>query len=203
MENNGRKHRLLTKCHVLFLGSSVPTETSRGLDALQAPLMRCYPVDKATQIKGIDAWLSIYSSGILLQLVADRGPSPPVIWFPIQNMYVVAATKCVNYIDAQTNQRFDSRFMEINDPAAKKSSHPPLFSMIVRKTTGRKVLQCYSFLTQDEAPAVAMVEAAHYAFEDKSGWAEGHPPMEVSVLLMRTILVLEFLDQIQPGLLCC
>lgn len=174
-----RPHRRLTKCHALFLGNSVPEESRKGLKALQQPLLRCYPVDHPHEVEGIDSWLTIFTSGILLQLVGGKGTPPDPIWFPIQNLYVAAATKCVNYVDGH-GRRMETEFADINSQAAKASTHPPLFSMIVRKTTGTKVLQCYTFLLKDKAPAVAMVDASRYAFLNKSGWSNSHPPDEVS-----------------------
>lgn len=171
-------HRKLTKCHVLFLGNSAPEQSGRGLKALQEPLMRCYPVDHPTEVQGIDSWLTVFTSGVLLQMVGRKGETAPVIWFPIQNLHVAAAVKCVNYIDAQGRRR-KTEFVDINDPTAEKSSHPPLLSIMVRKTSGKKILQCYSFLVKDAEPAVAMVDAAKYAFVNRSGWSESHPPEEV------------------------
>lgn len=173
-----RYHKKLTKCHVLFLGNSAPEETRKGLKALQQPLMKCYPVDHPSEVHGIDSWLTVFTSGVLLQLVGRKGENAPVIWFPIQNLHVAAAVKCINYVDAQGRRR-KTEFIDINELAAQKSSHPPLFSMIVRKTSGKKVLQCYSFLVKDEEPAVTLVDAARYAFENRGGWSDGHPPEEV------------------------
>ena len=183
-------HRKLAKCHVLFLGDSTPEETKSGLKALQQPLMKCYPVDNPTQVEGIDSWITIFTSGILLQYVGNSSKQPPPIWFPIQNLYVAAATKCINYLDGHTGRRIDTEFVDINHSSAEHSSHPPLFSIIVRKSYGTRVLRCYTFLVRDERPAVAMVDAAKHAFTNESGWSDGHPPQEVSkttVLVLMTV----------------
>lgn len=174
-----RPHRKLVKCHVLFLGDSAPRDTNRGLAALQEPLMRCYPVNNPSHVEGIDSWLTMFTSGILLQYVGNKTSKPPPIWFPIQNLFVAAATKCINYIDASTGQRKETEFVDINHPTAAKSSHPPLFSIIIRKTSGERALRCYTFLVRDEAPAVAMVDSAKYAFTNERGWSNDHPPEQV------------------------
>lgn len=178
-----RPHEKLAKCHVLFLGNSVPVETKRGLEAVQQPLFKCYPVEHPNEVEGIDSWLTVFTSGVLLQLIGggkDEQPAP--IWFPIQNLFVAAAVKCVSYVDGKGN-RYKTEFADINDTQAKLSSHPPIFSMIVRKSTGKRTLQCYSFLVRDERPAVTMVDAAKYAFLNQSGWSNSHPPEDVSMYL--------------------
>jgi len=159
-----RPHKKLTKCHVLFLGDSTPKQSSQGLEALQQPLMTCYPVDKHNEVEGIDSWLTIFTSGILLQFVGTKTETPTPIWFPIQNLHIAAATKCVNYLHPETGQRMETEFVDINNEMAQKSSHPPLFSIIVRKASGKRILRCYTFLVREEAPAVAMVDAVTYEF---------------------------------------
>ncbi|XP_067932224.1 uncharacterized protein [Watersipora subatra] len=170
-------HRRLMKCHVLFLGDSTPEETHHGLKALQQPLMKCYPVDSPSQVEGIDSWLTVFTSGILLQYVGSGSETPLPIWFPIQNLHLAAATKCINYIDPLTGHRMETEFLDINSAEAKDSSHPPLYSFIVRRTSGKRVLRCYTFLIRDEYPAEMLVDAAKYAFTHKSGWSND-PPLE-------------------------
>ena len=178
-----RPHRRLVKCHVLFLGDSSPDYNDRGLQTLQQPLMKCYPVNNRSQIEGVDSWLTIFTSGILLQYVGTRDDKPSLIWFPIQNLHLAAATKCISYLDQHTGQRMSTEFVDINNPLADRSSHPPLFSIVVRKSSGKNVLRCYTFLVRDKNNAVMMVDAARYAFTEKSGWSNGHPPEEVSKYL--------------------
>jgi len=64
-------HRVLCKCHVCYLGYSSPDPGTKELEALQGPLSRAYTA-RNDEIKGIDAWLTIYTSGIQLQLVDKR-----------------------------------------------------------------------------------------------------------------------------------
>lgn len=173
-------HKKLVKCHVLFLGDSTPEQASHGLKALQEPLMKCYPIDNPTEVEGIDSWLTIFTSGILLQYVGTKSDQTMPIWFPIQNLYLAAATKCVSYLDGRTGKRMETEFVDINNPVAERSSHPPLFSIVVRKTSGKRILRCYTFLVRDEEPAVMMVDSAKYAFTHRSGWSNTHPPEHVS-----------------------
>lgn len=172
-------HRKLAKCHVLFLGDSTPEQSRQGLKALQEPLMRCYPVDNPGSVEGIDSWITIFTSGMLLQYVGTKNDQLAPIWFPIQNLYLAAATKCINYINSNTGKRMETEFVDINNPVAENSSHPPLFSFMVRKSSGKRLLRCYTFLVRNEAPAVVMVDATKYAFTHETGWSNSHPPEQV------------------------
>ncbi len=48
--------------------SAVPLETAVGLEAVQSPLRERYPVDAEGDVPGIDAWLTVYSSGVQMQV---------------------------------------------------------------------------------------------------------------------------------------
>ena len=56
----------ICRCRVLYLGSSVPHVTKDGLQGIQEPLKELYPEDGALGAKGIDSWLSVWSSAPLL-----------------------------------------------------------------------------------------------------------------------------------------
>lgn len=64
------RYRKLLKTRVCFLGYRAPEPNTEGLASLQSPLAKAYQGNKG-YVKGIDAWLTIYVSGIQLQLVAS------------------------------------------------------------------------------------------------------------------------------------
>jgi len=181
MAPSSQPHKKLAKYNVLFLGHSAPTPNATELDTLRDPLRKAYPAHSTNELEGINSFLTIFTSGIQLQLVDGR--NPPVFWFPIQNLYLAAANKCVNYLDPSTGQVHNSHFAELSSPEAQQSSHAPLFSFISRKTQVPG-LQCYTFLTKNDDSAFELVEAARFAFINKSGHTNSRIPSEVSLAQM-------------------
>lgn len=169
------------KCNVLFLGKSDPSrDAENDLDSLNGPLKKAYPAHNSDEISGIDSYITIYTSGILLQLVS--GSNPPLFWFPIQNLYIAAANKCVNYIDPQTNQVRNSKFVELGTSEGSQSSHAPLFSFISRGSEDG-VQQCYTFMTQNDEAAFSLVDNARHAYSNRSGHTSAMIPSEVKFCL--------------------
>ena len=132
-------HIPLARCRVLYLGSAVPLETSQGIDAVQGPCRERYPFQGEGEVKGIDAWLSVFSSGILLSYVDDKSGNT---WFPIQSLYVCTAVKCAIQVDGLTGEK-NAKFVALDSEEAKGSMHPPMFAAIMRRTKGKKVLGIY------------------------------------------------------------
>ena len=56
-------------CHNVF--SAVPLETAVGLEAVQQPLRERYSGDDG-DVPGIDAWCTVFSSGIQMQVKHKR-----------------------------------------------------------------------------------------------------------------------------------
>lgn len=168
-------HIPLAKLRVLYLGSAVPLQTREGLEAVQGPLRERYPYMSDGDVSGIDAWLTVFSSGVLMKYLDERNT---VAWFPIQTLHVCAAVKCVVDINGVTGERC-ARFVALDSPAGKASRHPPMFACIMRRTKGVKVLECHAFLTKSNQAALASVQACTHAYEHKEGWTDEMPPGEV------------------------
>ena len=168
------EHIPLAKCRVLYLGSAVPIETAVGLEAVQKPLAERYPVDGESDVSGIDAWLTVLSSGVHMQYVAD--PST-IVWFPIQTLQVCTAVKCVVMVNGSTGEK-TGKFISLDSPAS-SSTHPPIFAAIMRRTKGIKVLECHSFICKSNTAAMALVQSCRHAYQHEEGWVEGAPPAEV------------------------
>jgi len=60
----------LTKASVLYIGSAVPLETAIGIQSVQMPCRERYTASIGPDMKvaGIDATLTVYSSGITMQV---------------------------------------------------------------------------------------------------------------------------------------
>lgn len=104
------EHVPLAKCRVLYLGSSVPTETKEGLDAIQQPLRDRYPIDKDGDVPGIDAWLTVFSTGLQLQYIDERSRC---YWFPIQNLNICAAVKALVVVNGATGEK-QAKFVSLD-----------------------------------------------------------------------------------------
>lgn len=138
-------HIPLARCRVLYLGSAVPLDTSHGIDAVQGPCRERYPFEGGGDVNGIDSWVSVFSSGMLLSYVNDKKGNT---WFPIQSLYVCAAVKCVITVDGLTGDK-NARFVSLDSEEAKGSKHPPMFACIMRRTKGVKV-SCLKRMTQTQ-----------------------------------------------------
>ena len=131
----------ICKCRVMYLGSSVPHLTKDGLQGVQEPLKELYPSDSEAGIiglssAGIDSWISVWSNGILIENVDDLGREVRR-FFPIESLHYCAAVRFVNLPDSPGV----TKFLPLDSPYLRhaKSSHPPLFACILRRTTGIKV----------------------------------------------------------------
>jgi len=62
----------LTKASVLYIGSAVPLETAVGIESIQMPCRERYAaaVTPGMNVAGIDATLTVFSSGITMQVDA-------------------------------------------------------------------------------------------------------------------------------------
>jgi hypothetical protein len=151
---------------VLYLGSAIPLETAVGIESIQNPCRDRYDnVDSSQKASGIDSSLSVYSSGMMLQYAGDESSST---WFPIQTLHVCAAVKAVN-------GGGPLRFVSLDTAAAQRSSNPPLFACIMRRTKGIKVLECHVFVCKSNQAAMALVQSCTHAFEHKEGWMDSMP----------------------------
>lgn len=177
--------RTLYSSNVFYLGHSAPSPGATGSDALIQPLRNAYPAHASDEIEGINAWLTIYPSGIQLQLVGSRRPI--VYWFPIQNLYITAAMKCVNFLNPG-GQVERSTFIRLTEPEASKSSQGPLFTFICKLNRGDD-LQCYTFLTKNDETALNLVDTLKNAFTNKAGHSERTIPDKVSLISLDALYV--------------
>ncbi|KAJ8886960.1 hypothetical protein PR048_013174 [Dryococelus australis] len=166
----------ICRCRVLYLGSAVPHVTKDGLQGIQEPLRELYPEQGALGARGIDSWLSVWSNGLLLENV-DENHKKVTRFFPIDTLHYCAAVRYVLVPEkamASTSLNPSSpaipRFLPLDSPFARNPNpcHPPLFSAILRRTTGIKVLECHAFICKREMAANALVRCCFHAYADSS-----------------------------------
>ncbi|CAF0722006.1 unnamed protein product [Adineta steineri] len=157
--------RWITKCSVLYLGTAISSPGQRGIDAIQEPLSRRYPVDGKEVVRGIEAWLSIYDNGLQLQFARD--PSV-VLFYPIRSLVYCASIRFATR--TQTGAEFPNgwRFVPLDSPAAARvenTRNPPLFAVTFRRTRHLPVDECHSFVTKTRQAALALVQACFSAYQ--------------------------------------
>nr|XP_022340724.1 serine/arginine repetitive matrix protein 1-like [Crassostrea virginica] len=155
-----REEPVLVRRRVLYIGSSVPIETTEGLEAIQQPLRDRYPVGDNAQIQGIDAWVNVLPSGLRMQYVRD--PST-IIEFPIFSLTLCAAVRQVRSVNGATGE-MTSKFVSLTSQQAGGSNakNPAIFTAITRRTKGRKVLECHGFLCASDQDAFELVKATKF-----------------------------------------
>ncbi|KAI1721184.1 hypothetical protein Ddc_07627 [Ditylenchus destructor] len=156
----------LCRCRVLYIGSAVPTVTKDGLQGIQQPLKERYPTNEATDTKGIDSWLSVWSNGLLLEYI-DGSKKTENSFFPIVTLHYCAAVRYVN-VSGFSIEGGGERFIPLDTPFAQipDSPHPPIFAAIFRRTTGVKVLECHAFICTNERAANALVRCCFHSYAD-------------------------------------
>ena len=168
----------MLKRRVLYIGSSVPLETSDGLDAIQQPLRERYPANDDANLEGIMSFLTILPSGIQLQYENEPGT---IIWFPITSLTLCAAVRCITTINTATAEKV-AKFVSLSSPAAGGSNakRPAIFTAITRRTQGKRVLECHGFVCGSTKDALDLVQATSVADRLSKGKLNGsvmqHPP---------------------------
>lgn len=154
---------------VLYIGSTVPMETTEGLEAIQQPLRDRYPSHDDKTIEGIDSRLLILPGGLQLQYVSDP---ETIIFFPIASLSLCAAVRCVETVNGATGER-QAKFVSINKmpPGTEHSKRPAIFTAITRRTQGRKVLECHGFVCsspQDAKDLVKVTSVVDQAYKNNT-----------------------------------
>lgn len=181
----------ICRCRVLYLGSAVPHITKDGLQGIQEPLRDLYPeqgvfwnADRDHTATGIDSWLSVWSNGILVENVDDKGNTVRR-FHPIESLHYCAAVRYVSVpagaaavamndaaSSAASSDGKIAKFLPLDSPFSKSTvieqnaGHPPLFACILRRTSGIKVLECHAFICKKEAAANALVRCCFHAYAD-------------------------------------
>uniref|UniRef100_A0A915L6D4 PID domain-containing protein n=1 Tax=Romanomermis culicivorax TaxID=13658 RepID=A0A915L6D4_ROMCU len=170
----------LCRCRVLYIGSAVPLKSKDGLQGIQEPLKQLYPADlspnspppqipqpgaaAAAEPKGVDAWLSVWINGLVLEYTGDNDKEQ---FFPIQTLHYCAAVRYVN-VAGYALEGGGEKFLPLDSPFANlpDTCHPPIFAAILRRTQGVRVLECHAFICTNEKAANALVKCCFNAYAD-------------------------------------
>ena len=150
---------------MLYLGTAISSTGQRGIDAIQEPLSRRYPVDGKEAVRGVEAWLAVYDNGLQLQFARD--PSV-VVFYPIRSLVYCASIRFATR--TQTGAAYPNgwRFVPLDSPAAARmenTRNPPLFAVTFRRTRHLPVDECYCFVTKTRQAALALVQACFSAYQ--------------------------------------
>ena len=137
---------------VLYLGSAVPIQTAKGIDAVQRPLAERYQGD-LSQVEGIDCDLSVWPDCLEMQYKSTG----QIVQFPLRNLTICAAVRCINTVNGSTGEK-TKQFIPINIVMS-DSKHPAIYTAIIRRSQGRQILECHSFICKSNRDALLLVSA--------------------------------------------
>ena len=125
-------------CEAFYIGSSIPTETKRGVEGLQQPLRERYRPD-VSQNEGYDVKVYVTPDSILVNYESADQEN---FRLPLATLSVCAAVRCVDTdTDAEGNRLM--KFVPVHSVLSTiepDTSHPAIFSCMFRRTEGKHVL---------------------------------------------------------------
>ncbi|CAF1187784.1 unnamed protein product [Didymodactylos carnosus] len=154
----------LAQCGVLYLGTAAPAAGLEGLNSVQEPLSRRYPVDGTNIVKGIDSILTVYENGVQIQFA--RHPYV-VIFYPIASLVYCASLRyaIVNGDPSKQSVPNDWCFAPLDALQTKtQSKHPPVFCAVFQRSQVLLGEDCHCFITKSNEAALALVKAASTAY---------------------------------------
>lgn len=149
----------------LYIGSAVPIQTAKGVDAVQKPLLERYKGD-LSEVEGIDCELRVWPDCLEM----TYSSSGQIVQFPLINLSVCAAVRCITAVNAATGEK-NRQFVPVNIVSS-DARHPAIFSVIIRRSQGRQILECHSFICRSNRDALLLVNAtgtANMALKKTSG----------------------------------
>lgn len=151
---NGQDAKNMYSCRVLYIGSAPPTETLKGVEALQEPLRQRFPAD-VNNVEGIDATLRVLPDALEITYIE----SGQVLHFPLSRMSVCAGVTAVNVSDGSTGEK-SRQFVPVNTIKHLNSTSPAIFAAIIRRSQGRQIAECHMFICNSTRDALHLVNAA-------------------------------------------
>ena len=136
----------------LYLGTAAPIQTAKGIDAVQRPLTERYKGD-LSQVEGIPCELSVWPDCLEMQY----NSTGEIIQFPLRNLTICAAVRCIDTVNGSTGE-ITKQFVPINIVMS-DSKHPAIFTAIIRRSQGRQILECHSFICKSNRDALLLVSA--------------------------------------------
>ena len=125
-------------CEAFYIGSSIPTETKRGVEGLQQPLRERYRPD-VSQNEGYDVKVYVTPDSILVNYESADQEN---FRLSLATLSVCAAVRCVDTDrDSEGNRLL--KFVPVHSVLSTiepDTSHPAIFSCMFRRTEGKHVL---------------------------------------------------------------
>lgn len=150
----------LFQCRVFYIGSAVPLEQPKGLEAIQQPLRERFCMNEDKTINGMDVVISVLPTEI--KMTNPEG-TKTFASFPISTLTFCAAVRGIHVMNRKGAKVL--HFVSLNSPAAggMNADKPPIFAAITRRMKGRKVLECHAFLCHGDSHAKNLVQASKMA----------------------------------------
>ena len=147
-----RDQQPLCTRQALYLGTAVPIQTAKGIDAVQRPLAERYTGD-LSQVEGIPCEVSVWPDCIEMQY----NSTGQIVQFPLRNLTICAAVRCIDSVNGSTGE-ITKQFVPINIVMS-DSKHPAIYTAIIRRSQGRQILECHSFICKSNRDALLLVSS--------------------------------------------
>lgn len=149
------------KCDAFYIGCATPTETKRGVEGLQQPLRERYR-GNVSQCEGYDVKVFVTPDSIFVDFPSAEQDN---FRLPLSTLSVCAAVRCVDTeLDNEGNRKLN--FVPVHSVLTSlepDTGHPAIFSVMVRRTEGKHVLDCHSFICRTTSDALHLVNATQTA----------------------------------------
>lgn len=161
------------------MGTAVPSVEHRGIDSVQEPISKRYPIGGRDAVRGkktlsnhlnksslgIEAWLSVDQNGLQIQFASD--PSV-MLYYPIRSLVYCASVRFATR--TETEEQFPNgwRFVPLDSPDAnitENMQNPPLFTVTFHRTRQLPMDECHCFVTKTKQIAMALVGACSNAYQ--------------------------------------
>ncbi|CAF0868011.1 unnamed protein product [Adineta ricciae] len=155
----------LARRSVLYLGAAIPAAAASGIDSIQEPLSKRYPINDEEHVCGIEAWLSIDENGLQIQFRDD--PSM-MLYYPLRSLVYCASVRYVKHSKSNGRSSNGYRFVSLEDPETdliQNARNPPIFAVTLQRTRHLPVNECHCFVTKTKNAALELVEACFDAYQ--------------------------------------
>lgn len=156
--------KALVRCDATYLGAALPTKTTQPPGIIHEPLAEICAKENLHSLSSQSkkpVKLFVFHSGIIIEIMFGKH-SGDLVWYPIKHLY------CSAGVQPLRTKHGTIEFKSLEDNS--KSPFKPIFSLVVRETVSKKVLQCYAFSVARKELAQLLVQATALAYKDRSGW---------------------------------
>ncbi len=161
------------------MGTAIPSICQRGIDSIQEPISKRYPISGRDAVRGkkslsshankfslgIEAWLSIDENGLQIQFVSDP---TVVLYYPIRSLVYCASVRFATQTETDDSFPNGWRFVPLDSPDAnliENMQNPPLFTVTFYRTRHLPMDECHCFVTKTKQIALELVQACSNAYQ--------------------------------------